>query len=239
MEKQLSLTDPVEIENVSTSKRRLNLKFSRFSQVSASTDETDWVLWEAVKSGNERRVLEYLENYSIKILLLELSSVLETYDEHTNFASYDTSKALARLSGISLLAAELSPKAILTVTPFHMAIMEKQSTIVRIFLEKLITEMKDGGISNLVEVLKKPVVLNIPGDLNQYSKDDIALDGMNVFHLSARYSIPSLKVIFKYLSINRLLDNTSIKELLEAKDKHLQQSPLHIAAKNWSSEATR
>ena len=239
-EKQQSCTDPTEVfsekENFSA-KRRLDLKFSRFSRISDSTEDTDWVLWEAVKNGNEERVLEHLDNYSIKILLLELSSVLETYDEHTNFGSYDTSKALARLSGINLLAAELSPKVILTVTPFHMAIMERQTSIVRIFMEKLVMEIKDGGLNNLIEVLRKPVALTIPGNVNKYSKDDVSLDGMNAFHLSAKYSISALKVIFRYLNANRLMDESSIKDLLEAKDKHLQQTPLHIAAKSWSSSS--
>ena len=238
MDKQETCTDQMGIENVSA-KRRLNLNFSRFSRVSETTGDTDWVLWEAVKQGNEKKVREYFNSYSIKILLLELTSVLDTYDDYFNIGKYDTCRALARLSGISLLASELAPKVTLTVTLFHMAIMERQPSIVRLFMEKLVMNTKEEDKNIVIEDLKKSVVLSIPGDLNKYSKDDVCLDGMNAFHLAAKYSIASLNMIFRYLNASSLMDETSIKDLLETKDKHLQQTPLHIAAKNCSTEATR
>ena len=238
MDKQEIYTDQIGIENVSA-KRRLNLNFSRFSRVSETTEDTDWVLWEAVKQGSEKKVLEYFKSYSIRILLLELTSVLDTYNENFNVGKYDTCRALARLSGISLLASELAPKVTLTVTPFHMAIMERQPSIVKLFMEKLVMNAKEEDKHILIEVLRKSVALSIPGDLNNYSKDDVCLDGMNAFHLAAKYSVASLNVILRYLNASTLMDETSIKDLLEAKDKHLQQTPLHIAAKNCSAEATR
>ena len=208
-----------------TSTLRLALLFSRGQSINSEVNEyVDDIPWNAVKDGDVKAVLEYLENYSVEILLSEISIPLATFD----------------INKRSNVGNSSSRKVVLTITPFHMAVMAKQVSIVNLFMEKLVQHaMNENGLDKLEGVLGKKVLLTFPKNPKYYSKDDVSVDGMNVFHLTAKYCIPALKVIFRFLNAHGLIDKQGIKDLLQEKDKHLQQTPLHIAAKCSSSEATR
>ena len=209
-----------------TSTLRLALLFSRGQSITSEENANiDDIPWNAVKDGDVKTVLEYLENYSVDILLGEISIPLATFDVNK------------RWNPVGNPAAR---KVVLTITPFHMAVMAKQVSIVNLFMEKLVQHAMNGnGLDQLEGVLGKKVLLTFPKNPKCYSKDDVSVDGMNVFHLTAKYCIPALKIIFRFLNVHGLIDKQGIKELLQEKDKHLQQTPLHIAAKCSSSEATR
>ena len=126
---------------------------------------------------------------------------------------------------------EISNKVILTITPIHLAIIARQISIVRIFMEKLSDEVDNEGSLNVIaNVLRKVAVLSFPKNPLQYAKDDRSLDGMNVFHLAAKYCTPALKVLFDTLNTKGLMQKREFHDTLEAKESQLQQTPLHVAA---------
>jgi ankyrin repeat protein len=208
-----------------TSTLRLAFLFSRGQSITSEENaDVDDIPWNAIKDGDLKTVLEYLENYSVEILLSEISISLATFDvnKRSNARNHPSRKVL------------------LTLTPFHMAVMAKQTSIVNLFMEKLVQHaMNESGLDKLKMVLGKVVLLTFPKNPKYYSKDDVSVDGMNVFHLTAKYCIPALKIIFRFLNAHGLIDKQGIKELLQEQDKHLQQTPLHIAAKCSSLEAIR
>ena len=122
-------------------------------------------------------------------------------------------------------------KVSMTVTAFQLGIIAKRAGIIKLFMRKVleITEV-DERVSFLTKVLGGKAQLAFPKDPKGYDKDDRSLDGMNSFHLGAKYSPGALTQIFDYLNENMLMEENDIKELLEATDDQLHQTPLHIAA---------
>ena len=234
-------------DNLST-KLRLNLRFlTRHFATLATNQGKDVILWDAIKDGNEEVINDYLAKYSIEILQNELSIALEL-ERDTIFRksrrtdpyirkSFDTN---LRDYKLNVGNDEISNKVILTITPIHLAIIARQISIVRIFMEKLSDEIDNEGSLNVIaNVLRKVAVLSFPKNPLQYAKDDRSLDGMNVFHLAAKYCTPALKVLFDTLNTKGLIHRKEFHDTLEAKESQLQQTPLHVAAKCGSPAATR
>ena len=71
-----------------------------------------------------------------------------------------------------------------------------------------------------------------------YDKDDRSLDGMNCFHLAAKYYPEGLSIIFEALEKHNI-KYSSILSLLLRQDNHLKQTPLHVAMKNSSTGGAR
>ena len=71
-----------------------------------------------------------------------------------------------------------------------------------------------------------------------YDKDDRSLDGMNCFHLAAKYYPEGLSIIFDVLE-KQNIKYSSILSLLLRQDNHLKQTPLHVAMKNSSTGGAR
>ena len=234
-------------DNLST-KLRLNLRFlTRHFATLATNQGKDVILWDAIKDGNEEVVHEYLAKYSTEILQNELSIALEL-ERDTIFRksrrkdptirkSFDTN---LRDYELNVSNGEISNKVILTITPIHLAIIARQISIVRIFMEKLSDEIDNEGNSNAIaNILKKVAVLSFPNNPLQYAKDDRSLDGMNMFHLAAKYCTPVFKVILDTLRAKGLMNKKEFQDLIAAKESQLQQTPLHVAAKCGSPAATR
>ena len=131
-------------------------------------------------------------------------------------------------------------KVNMTVTTFQLAIIAKQSGIVKVFLQNVL-EIPDEGeqLDLLKQLLGTKTFLMFPKNAKCYDKDDRSLDGMNAFHLGAKYSPGALKQIFDHLNENMLIEENDIKTLLEATDDQLHQTPLHIAATHSSPMAVR
>ena len=85
-----------------------------------------------------------------------------------------------------------------------------------------------------LELLKKllgtQAFLTFTKNSEVYDKDDRALDGMNAFHLGAKYSPASLAQIFDHLNESAVMEEVDLSELLEAPENQLNQTALHIAA---------
>ena len=119
----------------------------------------------------------------------------------------------------------------MTVTAFQLGIIAKRPGIIRAFMQKIF-ELTDqeGRLNLLIKVLGTKTFLDFPKDPKLYDKDDRSLDGMNAFHLGAKYSPAALSQIFDHLNDNSFMEEDDIKDLLEATDNQICQTPLHIAA---------
>ena len=231
----------VTAENLS-SKIRLDLRcLGKHDITLISNKHTDLMFGDAVRDGNETRVLEYLKIHSLQILFSKLSIALnlekntslnkQINSEHREDDDADNAKECAESP---------SSKVVLTITPFHLAIIAGQTSIIKLFMKWLVDSIdmeKDSRF--LIDALKTGTIISFPKNPVQYGKNDRSLDGMNAFHLSAKYCVLALKEIFYSLNENGLIDKHDIKVLLEAKDRHLKQTPLHVAAKCNISTATK
>ena len=129
----------------------------------------------------------------------------------------------------------------LIVTPIHIAIIAKQQMAVEVILRHF---MKPGNtISNnkeeVLRILNDKTEVQFQADPTIYSPNDRVLDGMNVLHLAAQFSPQSLDEIFKLLKQDVGITRKELQSLLEQKDPHLKQTPLHIAARMPNSFATQ
>ena len=70
-----------------------------------------------------------------------------------------------------------------------------------------------------------------------YIFEDMNLDGVNAFHLAARFHAQSLLTIVKFLRQNDILEHVS--PLLLVSEPHLGKTPLHMAAKSPSCLSLR
>lgn len=180
----------------------------------------------SVRGGNERRVNAILDTTkeSIEKHLLAKVSFDLTLDRDTSLEQNHSDEADG--SGVPDI-----DKVSMTVTAFQLGIIAKRAGIIKLFMKKVL-EVTEGDerVSFLKNVLGGKAHLAFPKDPKGYDKDDRSLDGMNSFHLGAKYSPGALTQIFYYLNENMLMEENDIKDLLEATDDQLCQTPLHIAA---------
>ena len=141
---------------------------------------------------------------------------------------------------------EGSGKPKLFLRPLQLAIVINQEEVITVILKHIIKPSDAGEKMELLkEQLGHKARINFPCgiDKSTYDKDDRSLDGMNAFHLAAKYYPEGLQVIFDTLinenNINQLKSiKSNILPLLLEKDGHLQQTPLHVALRNRSNESS-
>ena len=89
------------------------------------------------------------------------------------------------------------------------------------------------------EILETKVKVMYPGPtVGIYSDEDCMLDGMNILHLATRYFPKGLETIIRVVRRQEGL-MTRLRHLIEEKDNHVQNTPLHMAASCGSILATR
>ena len=203
-------------------------KRSKIELTSVSGDVSDKGFGNAVRGGNERRVNNILKSLNKdnieKHLLAQLSFDL-TLDRDTSF---DESNARDEGDGSGVPDID---KVNMTVTIFQLGIIAKRPGIIKMFMQKVLDETEG---QECLELLKKllgtQAFLTCTKNSEVYDKDDRALDGMNAFHLGAKYSPASLAQIFEHLDESAAMEEVDLSELLEAPENQLNQTPLHIAA---------
>ena len=195
---------------------------------SANGEFSEVIFANGVRGGNENRVKLHLQaNWPNieKHLLAQLTFDL-TLDRDT---SLDDTKQTATDEGDG--GVPDVDKVNMTVTTFQLGIIAKRAGIIKIFMQKALEiPDEDERIGLIKKLLGTKTFLKFPKDAKLYDKDDRSLDGMNAFHLGARYSPSALQQIFEHLNENGLMEDNDIKELLEETENQLHQTPLHIAA---------
>lgn len=143
-----------------------------------------------------------------------------------------------------------SEKATIELNAINLAIISQQLEIVQLILEKamamdentLLPPESQGKSSDhhkyqiTKKLLRHPISIEFKDQDNlirNYSKMDLGLDGMNSFHVAARYCTDSMA---KLLEIAQPIGLT---EIIETHSRILKQTPLHVAARNANSENTK
>ena len=135
---------------------------------------------------------------------------------------------------------QYSNDSILCLRPLQLAIVAGQEGVIEAIIRHIIRTNDSDGIMVLLEThLGHQASINFPETCDPWTfdKDDRSLDGMNAFHLAAKYYPDGLKLIFELLNDNNAT-YSNILELLLRKDRHLQQTPLHVALKHRGSDST-
>ena len=127
----------------------------------------------------------------------------------------------------------------IALSPLQVAIVSRQAEIIKVLLG-FVTKIEEAEecIQALEQLLGRKVTIIFTAESSTYDKDDRSLDGMNAFHLAAKYYPDALEIIFDILRQDNAT-YTKILDLLQATDNHLQQTPLHVALRNSSHEAAR
>ena len=98
-----------------------------------------------------------------------------------------------------------------------------------------VTQFSNTPVESIKKLLgkKTKIIFAKSQSPDNYFKDDRTLDGINSFHLAARFHAQSLLAIVKFLRDHEILD--SIIDLFNARDPHMGKTPLHMAARSPSS----
>ena len=198
-------------------------------EILPSDDKFDEFI-EEIRVGDLDKSLEYLnEEGGMELLRKEFHQPM-TLDEivELELALNDTEDSFEDSGGSTLI-----------LQPLQLAIVAQQGDIIKAILRHIIAQNDaDAIISLLTEYLGHRARIDFPTeDTERYDKDDRSLDGMNAFHLAAKYFPLGLEVIFKTLN-DEHATYSQILELLLERDDHLKQTPLHVALKNRSSESS-
>ena len=207
---------------------------------------------DAIKAGNKNEVCKSMQQYAWEELWSLKFSIPLTMDIGT--------QAKRQLSPINNKITVQKPKytftgfdnqhdigssyrahATMIVMPFHLAVIVNHVNIVQAMLEHIwnASKEKKEQIEALGKVLTGKTRVEFSNVLSKYEKNDRALDGMNCFHLCAKYCPAAMDEIFKFLKEHNLMGHPSVKVALEAKDHQIHQTPLHVAIKNNTATAAR
>ena len=195
----------------------------------------------AVRAGKESEVIRLLSENSLDLLVSEVS-----FDIILDIDTRLTPPIVRRHSTIHRMQSEVnssntaakSQHGFMTVTPFHLGLLAQRRHIINIMLEKVLEENDpQAQFQWMKKILECKTTLQIPDDAVPCDKGTLSLDGMNAFHVAARYDPKALKDILELINDKQWMENLGY--LLEQKDSKLQQTPLHIAAKNATPEVAR
>ena len=220
-----------------------NKKFSfsatprKLSLISEQGDQAIVDLGNAIRSGSVQFVRQVIENNGVE-MLNKREVQFETYfrrspeickAERGNESLLDLKHGKFKpQDSLRLNRERLKTKDRMYVTPFQLAIMAQQIEILVVLLQSIKDEqMMKNMLSTLTKVIFKR------GLPDSYFKDDRTMDGINAFHLAARFHAPSLYTIINYIKDKQWFD--TMRGLLEARDPHMRKTPLHNATKSCSS----
>ena len=116
-----------------------------------------------------------------------------------------------------------------------LAIVARQAEVVQLILKHLqircfnnTNPENKNPKKSLLQLLSKTTKVKFTnGTKDDYDRNDCTLDGINSVHLAARFHAKSLLVIMRFLKDLNLL--SYIKDILESKDEHMGQTPLHLS----------
>ena len=198
----------------------------------------DLTFGSAVRAGDDEEVIRLLSTNGLDLLLAEVSfdivldidtrltpPIIRRHDAFENTANGTNSESK-------------SQHGFMTVTPFHLGILAQRRHIIKIMIEKIleVTEPQK-QFQWMNNVLASKTTLIIPEDAVPCDKGTLSLNGMNSFHVAARYHSKSLKYILCVLNEKQWMPE--LRYLLEETDSFLHQTPLHLAAKNPTPEVAR
>ena len=201
----------------------------------------DLTFGNAVRAGNDAEVVRLLTENGLDLLLSDVS-----FDIILDIDTRLTPPIIRRHSALHRMQSAVNPEnnenksqhGFMTVTPFHLGLLAQHRHTIKIMLEKVLEENDSQTQYDwLKSVLERKTTLIIPEDAVSCDKGTLSLDGMNAFHVAARYHPNALKDILGVINEKGWMVN--LEYLLEQTDSYLHQTPLHIAAKNTTPEVAR
>jgi hypothetical protein len=202
----------------------------KLTEISNQSDMILIQFGDAIRSGSTQLIAEILAKIGPGII-------------QDHMLSFDVT--LRKLAATSFRSPTMStwhvPDAVtknerMSVTPFQLAIIAMKGSVVDQMLEAVMASAKNPHAFLRMILSSKSKMTYVCG-LSSYCKDDRVLDGINAFHLAAKYHAPSLLSIIQLLQQEDLVD--SMIDLLEAQDSHMGKTPLHLAVKSPSSLSTK
>ena len=128
----------------------------------------------------------------------------------------------------------------LCLRPFQLAIVLGHEKVIEVILLHIIRyNDAEGCITLLTKHLGHQARIIFPDPDNPYTfdKDDRSIDGMNAFHLAAKFYPDGIEIIFRILNDNYATYSEILSLLLE-KDRHMQRTPLHVALRNHETRTS-
>ena len=199
----------------------------------------DLTFGNAVRAGNESEVLQHLSQHGLELLMSQVSfDIILDIDTRLTPPIIRRQSTLHRVQSSGNSAENRSQHGFMTVTPFHLGLLAQHRHIINIMLDKILSE-EDPQIQLMwmKRVLECKTSLIIPEDAIQCDKGTLSLDGMNAFHVAARYHPKALNDVLHV--INEKQWSGELGYLLEQTDSYLKQTPLHIAAKDSTPAVAR
>ena len=132
-----------------------------------------------------------------------------------------------------------SISSMLCLRPLQLAIVLGHKDVINVIILHIIASFDAECLMNrLEEYLGHEARIIFPDPENPYTfdKDDRSMDGMNAFHLAAKFYPDGIELIFKILN-EKYCTYSNVLNLLLKKDRQLQRTPLHVALRNTSSES--
>ena len=204
----------------------------RLSLYSEENDEAMVSLGNAIRSGDTQYVYNIIEtNSEIKTSALSRRGILfeATFrrENTTELTPLNTTQDKAKVYGENFNITDN-----MYVTPFHLAIIAQHADIAYVMLEATLQYSRT-PVESFKKLLGMKTKINFArGPPETYIIDDRILDGINSFHLAARFHSQSLLTILRFLRDNDMLE--PVLPLLEVCDPHMGKTPLHMAAKSPS-----
>ena len=185
--------------------------------------------FDLIRSGAYNEIQKHLEENGLEILNawfvhdVELDRIIEL----ENYVNDDDDQMEVNFPMICL-------------RPLQLAIVMKQKKIIEVILNYIVSNGQENDfVADLENILGHQATIIFPKDEYKiYDKDDRSLDGMNVFHLAAKYYPQGLEPIFDILKENDMV-NSKILSLLLTRDRHLQQTPLHVSVRHASKGSSK
>ena len=128
----------------------------------------------------------------------------------------------------------------LCLRPFQLAVVLGHKELIEVILGHIIASFDaEGCILLLEEYLghQARIIFADPENPYSYDKDDRSIDGMNAFHLAAKFYPDGIDLIFRILNETNST-YTKILNLLHMKDRQLLRTPLHVALRNHPSSVS-
>ena len=192
---------------------------------------SEFLFANAIRAGDTNEVQSIMEDYPT-VLQSKLSFRIRLKVDNTALPSTFINGIGNTINGKELETAKMH------VSPLQLAIISKQESVVRMILEHVYASNDDGEEAlEIVMDVKSVVVFPRDSPPTLYEEDDRMLDGMNIFHLAAKFHPKSLYEIISFLNKEDLTE--LIDALIQEKDPHVECTPLHVAAKSPSSFAMR
>ena len=218
---------------------------------SEDNDDVALTLADAIRMADTPNVRKILNNKHADILKSEMSLNIKMHLDWIGLERNSTrppSNIIEELNSGDLESVKL------ILTPIHIAIIADQVAIVKEIFDCVLNQYNlhsseevnerydyvlnqysiggnDEVEKDVCEILSQKTKVHFKADPKHYAYSDQILDGITAVHLAAIFSPQSLDYICKILTQEDIMDGIDFQSLLDEKDPHAGNTPLHMSAR--------